>query len=92
MILELQKTPRLVKILITTFITTVLFIGIYYMVNIYNLNLREIFNLMFLSKLFIPITKDLPSEAKNQVPSVNAKIWNDQTVVCWNIFMATSRI
>lgn len=37
------KNPKIgKKFLITTFITTVLFIGIYYMVNIYNLNLREI--------------------------------------------------
>ncbi len=36
------KNPKIAKkFLITTFITTVLFLGIYYMVNSYNLNLRE---------------------------------------------------
>ena len=36
------KNPKIgYKFLIPTFITTVLFIGIYYMVNIYNLNLRR---------------------------------------------------
>ena len=59
------KNPKIgKKFLITTLITSIIFAVIYYLVEIDLLNLREFFTIMYLSKLFIPITKDLPTEAK----------------------------
>ena len=37
---------------------------IYYLVKLGFFNLKGFFAIMYLSKLFIPITKDVPSEAK----------------------------
>ena len=46
---------------------------------------------MLLSKLFVPITKDLPA-GKNQVSSTNVKNGNDKTIFNWYLFMATTWI
>ena len=59
-----KKSSNRKKFLITTLITTIIFGVIYYLVEIDLINLREFFAIMYLSKLFIPTSKDLPTEAK----------------------------
>ena len=66
------------------------FIVIYYLVNNNLINLRNFYNNVF-SKLFIPITKDLPSEAKIKSHQLMLQNRDDKTIVYWDIFMVSFR-
>ena len=46
---------------------------------------------MLLSKSFIPILKNNPSEAKIKSHQLNVEGWNDQTSFSWYLFLASTR-
>ncbi len=73
------NNPKIAKkFLTTTIITSIIFYCNILSCWVWFAKFKRIFTItMHLSKLFIPITRDIPTEAKIKVSSINATNWND---------------